>query len=134
VLIFSKNVSDFFDDLLTDLECQADTRAYIVSIFGQYKSSANDLSQHSIGERYCQARENSNFAIYQQLGDWLFFTATIAPQHLHHASQDYYHNIARLSYYSCYRLINREWRLFEEMADRLPVLEEQVKQRLPKLG
>jgi len=128
------NVGKFFNELLTDIECQPETKAYIVSIFGKYKSSSDDLSQHSIGERFCQARQRSDFAIYQQLGDWIFFSATLAPQSLHHASKDYYDNIARLSYYSCYRLINRQWKLFEQIADEYVELEEQVKQRLPKLG
>jgi hypothetical protein len=133
VLFPHQNVSDFFNDLLTDIKCRPDTRAYIVSIFSKYKTADHDLSQYSIGERFCQARQTSNFASYQNLADYLFFCNSVAPQFLNNASKDYYDTIARLSYYSCYRLINRQWLCFEELADQLLMLEDQVQQRVPKL-
>jgi hypothetical protein len=132
--ILYKNINSFFDDLLADLECQGDTKAYIVSIFGKYKNTDFDLSKNSITSLFAQARNKQDFLTYQTLGDWLFFSNTIAPQHLHHASKDYYDTVARLSYYACYKLINRQWKLFEELADRLPILENQVKALLPKLN
>jgi len=82
---------------------------------------------------FAQARNKQDFLTYQNLGDWIFFANTIAPKHLQFASKDYYDTIARLSYYSCYKIINREWKLFEELADNFIILEEQVKRRLPKL-
>lgn len=130
---FHKNISSFFDELLIDLECQRDTKAYIVSIYGKYKTAQFDLSKDSVTLLFAQGRSKQDFLTYQNLGDWIFFANTIAPQHLNKASKDYYDTIARLSYYSCYRLINREWKLFEELADNFLVLEEQVKKRLPPL-
>jgi hypothetical protein len=130
---FHKNISSFFDELLIDLECQRDTKAYIVSIYGKFKTAQFDLSKDSVTLLFAQGRSKQDFLTYQNLGDWIFFANTIAPQHLNNASKDYYDTIARLSYYSCYKLINREWKLFEELADNFLVLEEQVKQRLPKL-
>ena len=127
-----RNISSFFDELLVDLKCQRDTKAYIVSIYGKYKSAEFDLSKDSVTLRFAQARSKQDFLTYQNLGDWIFFANTIAPQHLKFASKDYYDTVARLSYYSCYKLINREWKLFEELADDFLVLEEQVKKRLPK--
>ena len=132
--IFHKNITDFFNELLSDLECQQDTRAYIVSIYGKYKTSEFDLSKDSITLLFSQARNKQDFLTYQTLGDWLFFTSTIAPQHLQFASKDYYNTIARLSYYSCYNLINRQWKLFEELADNFLLLEEKVKIRLSQLN
>jgi hypothetical protein len=119
--------------LLSDLKCQTTTRIYITSIYGKYKNADFDLSQDSVGLIFCQARDKQDFSTYQNLGDWIFFANTIAPQHLQNASKDYYDTIARLSYYSCYRLINRQWRLFEELADDFSSLEDQVKKRLPQL-
>ena len=127
------NINNFFEELLSDLKCQTTTRIYITSIYGKYKNADLDLSQDSVGLIFCQAREKQDFSTYQNLGDWIFFANTIAPQHLKSASKDYYDTIARLSYYSCYRLINRQWRLFEELADDFLSLEEQVKKRLPQL-
>ena len=50
------------------------------------------------------------------------------PSHLQPIS--YYQDIARLSYYSCYRLINKQWDVYNELSDNLIVLEQQVIQKL----
>ena len=125
-----KNLNNFFEELLTDLECQRDTKAYIISIYGKYKSAEFDLSKDSVSLLFAQARSKHDFLSYQNLGDWIFFANTIAPKHLHHASKDYYDTVARLSYYSCYKLINREWKLFEVLCDNFITLEERVKEKL----
>ncbi len=125
-----RNVTNFFDELLEDLECQRDTKAYIVSIYGKYKTSEFDLSKDSVTIQLAQARNKQDFLTYQNLGDWIFFANTIAPNHLKFASKDYYDTVARISYYSCYRLINRQWKLFEELSDNFLILEEQVKNKL----
>lgn len=125
-----KSITSFFEELFIDLECQQDTKAYIISIYVKYKSAEFDLSKDSITLQYAQARNKQDFLIYQNLGDWIFFANTVAPMHLQFASKDYYDTIARLSYYSCYRLINRQWKLFEELSDNFLFLEDQVKIRL----
>lgn len=89
-----------------------------------------DLSKDSVTVLFAQARSKHDFLIYQNLGDWIFFSNTMASAHLHNASQDYYQTIARLSYYSCYKLINKKWKLFEELSDNFPVLESKVKEKL----
>jgi len=134
MIILHKTVGNFFDELLYDIDCQKDTRAYIISIYEKYKTADCDLSNYSVGEMFCQARQRQNFATYQDLADWLFVSQSIFPQHLHHASKDYYDNIAQMSYYSCYNLINRQWKLYQELADSLISLEEQVQVRLAKLN
>jgi len=128
--IVHKNITNFFEDLLIDLECQRDTKAYIVSIYGKFRSADHDLSKDSVTLLFAQARNKHDFLTYQNLGDWIFFSNTMAPRHLHDASQDYYQTIARLSYYSCYKLINKQWKLFEELSDNFPKLEHQVKTKL----
>lgn len=124
------NVTKFFEEILTDLKCQADTRAYIIGIFGKYKTAEFDLSKDSITMLFSQARSKQDFLTYQNLGDWIFFANTMAPDHLKFASKDYYDTVARFSYYSCYRLINRQWKLFEELSDNFLTLENQVKNKL----
>jgi hypothetical protein len=132
--VFNKNITSFFDELLDDLHCQRDTKAYIVSIYGKYKTAEFDLSKDSVTLLFAQARNKQDFLSYQNLGDWIFFSNTIAPQHLRFASKEYYDTVARLSYYSCYKLINRQWKLFEELADDFQSLENQVRNLLPKLN
>ena len=126
-----KNLGSFFGDVLSDLDCQADTRAYIVSIFGKYKNAEFDLSNDSITAVFCQARQKHDFSIFRNLGDWIFISNTVFPQHLDkHSSRDYQTTIARMSFYTCYRMTNRRWKLYEEISDRLSDLEQQVKTRL----
>lgn len=128
--IVSCNITNFFEDLLTDLECQRDTKAYIVSIYGKFRRADYDLSKDSVTLLFAQARNKHDFLTYQNLADWIFFSNTMAPSHLQAASQDYYQTIAQLSYYSCYKLINKEWKLFEELSDNFQKLERQAKEKL----
>lgn len=122
-----KNLTNFFNDTLSELNCNSDTRAYIVSIFSKYKFSDCDLSKDSLTLTFAQARDKQDFLTFQTLGDWIFFSKSFAPQHLHHASEEYYRNLGRMSYGSCYKLINRQWKLFEELSDNFIVLEEQTR-------
>ena len=117
----------FFGDTFSELDCDVKTRAYIVSIFAKYTSSTYDLSDDSITLTFFRARQNQDFLTYQTLGDWIFFAKVEFPEHLRHASEDYYTTVAQMSYYSCYRLINRQWKLFEELADRLDELENEAR-------
>jgi hypothetical protein len=132
--ITHRNITKFFEEVLDDLQCQQDTKAYIVSIYGKYKSAQFDLSKDSVTLQLAQARSNQDFLTYQNLGDWIFFSNTLAPTHLHFASKNYYDTVARVSYYSCYRLINRQWKLFEELSDNFLSLESQVKNKLSSIS
>lgn len=125
-----ENITTFFEEMLKDIKCQQDTRAYIISIYGKYKKSDCDLSKDSVTLLFSQARLKQNFSAYQNLGDWIFFANTMAPCHLKFSSKDYYDTIARLSYNSCYKIINRQWKLFEELSDNFIELESQVKNKL----
>lgn len=129
-MFYQKNITEFFNELLGDLNCQRDTKSYIIGIYGKYKSASCDLSKDSITLLFAQARRKQDFLTYQNLGDWIFFLNTLAPSHLQNASKEYYDTVARLSYYSCYKLINRQWKLFEELSDNFQTLEKQVKDKL----
>lgn len=131
--IIHQNITDFFDEILSDLQCHRDTKAYIVSIYGKYKSADFDLSKDSISLLFAQARNKHDFLSYQNLGDWIFFSNTMVSRHFKFASKDYYDTIAKLSYYSCYKIINKQWKLFEELADDFNNLENQVKEKINKL-
>lgn len=118
------NLNGFFSQTLNDLPCQDDTKAYIIGIFSKYRSQDFDLSKDNLTLLYAQAHFNQDFLVYQTLGDWIFYAKTMHPTHLTRASEDYYYNLGRLSYHSCYRLINRQWKLFEQLADEYEPLVE----------
>lgn len=126
------NINTFFSEVLNDLPCQADTRAYIISIFSKYKKADFDLSKDSISLVYSDAILKQDFHAFQTIGDYIFFTNTVVPEFLHNASIDYYQTIGRLSYHSCYKLINKQWKLFDELSERFNPLSNRAKRLLDK--
>jgi hypothetical protein len=128
-----RNIADFFDGALGELNCQQDTRAYIVGIFGKYRTIEWDLSHESLTLYFAKAREHQDFARYQACGDWVFFCQVLMPEQLGAVQREYYQTLARISYYSCYRLLNRQWKSFEELADNFVPLEREVAQKLKPL-
>lgn len=120
------NINSFFQEKLQDLKCQPITKAYIIGIYSKYKNSDFDLSKNNITLLFLQAKEKHSFSEYQNLGDWLFYTKSIFPDFLKNASEDYYNNIAKLSYYNCYKII-KTWKVYEELADEYVPLTENVK-------
>lgn len=126
------DLNAFFDETLINLNCRSDTRSYLINIYTQNRHIHSDLSKYNLSILYCQAKLNNDFYLHQQIADWIFWAKTIMPTHFGN-SNDYYENIGRLSYYSCYKLINRQWPCFEELADRFPTLENQARQLLQSL-
>jgi hypothetical protein len=127
------NIINFFDEILIDLKCPADTRAYIVSIYSKFKSANFDLSKNSITVLYSQARSKQDFLSYQNIADYLFFIKSIAPEYLVNASEDYYNTIARLSYYSCFNITQKQLYFYQNLADDFIFLTKQAEEKLAKL-
>lgn len=125
-----KTIENYFDEVLQTLPCENATKAYIVSIYAKYRSAEHDLSKDSLTLLFAQAKEKQDFISFQDIGDWIFFSNTIVPNHLNNASPDYYHTLGKISYYSCYRLIQKQWKLFEELSDNFVVLENETKKLL----
>lgn len=112
-----KSVNDYFQIELQKLDCEEELKAYIVSVFSKYRSANTDLSKHSVTVEYSLAKFERDFVRFQNIGDWLFFTNTLYPDSLSHASKSYYHSVGQMSYYSCYTIV-RDWKLYEQLADR----------------
>ena len=127
---YFKTIEDYFEETLQGLPCEKATKAYIVSIYAKFRSTNHDLSKDSLTLLFAQAKEKQDFMSFQDIGDWIFFSNTIIPAHLNNASPEYYHTLARISYYSCYTLIKRQWKLFEELSDNFVVLESEAKKLL----
>lgn len=127
--LLHNNITKFFEEKLSDLECEEETRSYIIGIYSKFKID-NDLSKNSITLLYADAKYSQDFVIFQKLGDYIFFSQTITPGYLKHASKEYYNTIAKLSYYSCYRLTNRKLNVYKNIGDNFEHLENQVKIKL----
>lgn len=131
LLFTEQDLNQYFADLLQDISCQDTTRAYLINLYATFKSNHCDLSQQNISLMFLQAKQYNDFANFQKIGDWVLFAQTIMPKHLHPAN--YYQDIARLSYYSCYHLINRQWLVYNELADNFLLLERQAIEKLHHL-
>jgi len=121
-------IGQYFEVVLNDLACGADTKAYIISIYVKYKNATHDLSKDSLTLLYAQARNKQDFSIYQNVADWAFYKNTLFPEES--SFKDYYDTLGKLSYNSCYKLINKQWPLFEELAENFVILEHQAKKLL----
>lgn len=116
-LINQCKLRTFFDDTIKLPYCDERTRAYIISIFLSI-SSEHDFVGESLTFALKKAHDSMSFKRFKDLGDWLFFTKSMFPDSLRGATPSYYDNIARTSYYRCFMLLNREWILYEELADQ----------------
>ena len=120
MIIKSETLEDFFINKINKLSCRDDTKAYIVNLFSNINT--NNLSNEIICLEYLNAREKYNFEKYQNIGDWILFVKTLYPTSLNNASEDYYFSLAQSSYYKCYIMINKSWKLYEELSDNLPII------------
>lgn len=120
--ILHKSFNDFLAEKLATLECGADTKAYIVGILDKFKKSTFDYSQSSITVIYSEAKFKQDFLTFDNIGSWIFFCNVFFPEHLNNASTDYYNALGQSSYYNCFILLNKKWRVYEELSDTLPIL------------
>lgn len=110
---------------LDNLECEYQTRSYIIGIFNKHLLSVDgDLSKENIILLFADASAGRNFVRFQKIGDWVFFCKTIFPEFL---PEKFYGNLAQLSYFHCYKILDRKWKSFEELADRFDNLEYQTR-------
>jgi hypothetical protein len=128
-----RTLNDFFYKEFDSLNCSKDTKAYVVNIFDQFQKPTFDFSKDSLTILYSEAKFKQSFVIYQQLADWLFICNTLYPEHLNSASTEYYHTLAKISYYSCFKLVNKTWLTFEELADDFTPLSSQAKKIIKQL-
>jgi len=113
-------LEDYFVEKVNNLSGRNDTKAYITSTFLKYKTITFDLSKEILILEYGKAKEKNDFSIYQNLGDWILFVGSLYPAVLKNPSEKYYYSIAQVSYYNCYKIVNKSWPCFEELSDTLP--------------
>jgi len=109
-------------------KCKEETKSYILNVFAT--PVKHDLSKDSLTLKYYQALSDHKFQSFQHLADWILFVRSIFPATLNGASPEYYDALAQSSYYQCYKLMQRRWILFEELADIFPVIIESLQDSL----
>jgi len=127
------SIENLIKPKIDELKCEYETKSYIVGIFKKYeKSTSGLLLDDSLISLYNSARAQSNFRMFQDLGDFIFFMQTLFPAYLKNGSSDYFDTIARSSYFYCFKLLKRQWHVYEEMADDFVSLEKQTRKILSK--
>lgn len=115
------NLVKLFENKLNNLHASRETRSYIINVFSKVNND-NDLSKKSLTLEYHEAKLKYSFEKFQTVADWILFVEVFFPNCLHDASKEYYYALGQNSYYFCYRIVNKQWKLYEELADQLPKL------------
>lgn len=123
--IFS-NIQTYFIPKVEKLECQEYTKAYLISTLSNI-NKIPDLSNQSLTIAYAEARARQSFIKYQNIGDYLLFIKTYAPEHLNATTQEYYITLAQISYFTCFKMTYRKLSIYEELADRFKYIVEKLK-------
>lgn len=129
MLVGQCKLKEFLDDAIKLPNCEEITRSYIISIFASI-STEKDFSNKSLTFALKDAHDSMSFNSFRELGDWLFFTKSMFPKSLKGADPAYYDSIARTSYYRCFLLLNRQWLLYEELADQFSEYTQIINQSL----
>lgn len=106
--------------------CQDTTKSYIVGLLKSYIKEPIRFDNKSIGLDYLQACHNIKFEKFQHIGDWIFFIESNYPQYFDDSSKRYYISIGKNSYYKCFILLNKQWNVFEELADNFDIYAEKI--------
>lgn len=109
----------YFKPVIDKLAYSGELNSYLLNLLIHINKSKN-FSKDSLTLKYIEAQQNHNFDLYQAIGDWILFCQVYVPQHLNGAEEKYYNALAQNSYYSCYIILKRQWKLFEELADLYP--------------
>ena len=124
-----ENLFDFFNEIINIPNCEEKTRCYIISIFPDIKIK-DDLSNKSVTLLYNNAIQNYSFEEFRKIADWLFIAKSIYPDSLNGASKSYYNSIAQTAYHKCYIIMNKQWLIFEELADQFEPYTNSVRRSL----
>jgi len=118
----------WFAERLQGVRCGSDTRAYVVGVLAGFRSAKAMLDPTaSLVVALAQARQSGDFTAFQRLGDNVLWTSSFCPQAIGDA--ELIKTIGRSAYFSCYRLVNRQWKCYEELADTLPAIIADVRRR-----
>lgn len=121
--LFQTEMEKFIKDRTDNLSCDYFTKSYIEGLF--LDLGRPDYSKDSITLIFAQAKFEQRFELFQSLADWIFFVGS-----LYGRTDRYQETIAQVSYYRCYQILNKQWKLYEELADRCPILINQMQKNL----
>ena len=121
----------WFTAKLQGLQYLPETTAYVVGVLKARErvQPADDFSDRSVTLAFRDAVMSGDFVQFQRLGDWILWAEVMVPEHFAE-NRAVISNIGSLSYYSCHRILRGQWRVYEELAEKLPVLTQHVRAKL----
>lgn len=121
-------LDSWFAEVLQDVRCSADTRAYVTGVLASFKTTQQMLDPSaSIVVSFANARRSGEFSAFQRLGDNVLWLGAFCHQAI--GDHELVETIGRSAYFSCYKILDRKWRCYEELADTLPSIIFDVRRR-----
>lgn len=120
-LSITGSLHEFFMPRIHALQCHETTKSYIVSVLSAPERLKN-LSGQSITLCFAEAKSRSEFASFQNLGDWILFAESVYPASLTDVEPEYYFTIAQMVYYNCFKITRRQLSMYEELADQFQTI------------
>lgn len=121
---FSLFLGEVLKEINTSLP---ETKAYINSVFVKFLNANEDLSRKTIIIEFAEAKNNYSFVKFKDIGDWLLYGLSLFPTYFKSSSEEYYITIGQNSYYKCFKMLNNQWPLFEELSDNFNLIVEKIK-------
>ena len=130
VIILSSSINDWFKHQLSNVRCSDEAKAYITNVMVEnLKSREPTMDGQSVVLAYKRATDTGRFETFQMLGDWTLWTSVNAP-YPEKGERDLVETCGRLSYCSCHRIMMGRWRLYEELADEMPSIVNDVRRHV----
>ncbi len=82
--------------------------------------------RESVVVAYAEARSRYDFTSFQRIADWVLWADVWCPEFIG-ANREIVESIGRLSYHACYRITRGSWTVYEELADRLPAIVQELR-------
>lgn len=115
----------WFFHITSTVPVSDEVKVYVIDVLSKPKLC--DMSRESVV--LAQSRAKS-FVDYQHIGDWALWIGSYNNPGMNIRIIE---TMGRLSYGSCYRLLGRRLRVYEELADELPTITRHVYASLNEL-
>lgn len=110
-------LNNYIENKINKLSYSIELQSYLIQIL---KKPSIDLHNTIIILEYAKAYNNYNFNKFQQIGDWILFSQSIYPNSLNGGTFEYFTSIGQISYFQCYKILKKQWKIYEELSDLLP--------------
>lgn len=122
-----KHAEEWFRERIEVIPHSPELKAYVVGVLKRFVVAPFDLPSNSVVIAYANAKFSGDFVKFQQLGDWILWQRSFMP------TQDHVEIIERVgmeSYQSCYVLLRKQWKVYQELSMHLPEIASTINQQI----